>query len=155
MRSSLLILCGLLGVVGCKSMPEVTQAGPVSPLVSLERTACFGQCPIYVVSVATDGAVTFVGERFVRVTGTAKGQLSREVLAKLTARLEGSAFLSWKAAYTNQLVTDQPSANLTYKGRTIRHYQGDETAPKELTQLEDDVDALIGTSQWVAQGLTQ
>jgi hypothetical protein len=46
-------------------------------------------------------------------------------------------------------VTDNPDHRVVAsrgKARTVGHYHGDEHAPQALTQLEDDLDKLIGSS---------
>lgn len=145
MRS--LLTLGLLGLFGCATAPEVKNAPTTSLLVALERGACFGACPIYRVEVFTDGRVRFQGERFVQVTEPVEAKLSEAQLQALTARLERGGF-AWKS-YERRDATDMPTVVLTWKGQTLRHYQGDQSAPPELTQLEDDLDALIGTARWI------
>ncbi len=39
------------------------------PVITLERTACFGACPVYTLSIYADGTVVYNGERFVDVEG--------------------------------------------------------------------------------------
>src|SRR6202171_787505 len=40
--------------------------------VTLERTVCFGTCPSYLVTITSDGTVTFEGRDFVKTKGTAR-----------------------------------------------------------------------------------
>ena len=42
--------------------------------VTLERTGCFGTCPIYRVTLRRDGTLIYEGIRFVSMLGTYKGQ---------------------------------------------------------------------------------
>jgi Domain of unknown function (DUF6438) len=143
---------------GADPVPEPAKPvpGPSNGVtVELTRGACFGRCPMYTVAVSTNGDVTFKGVNFVSVKGMAKGKLGREALTKLTARLEASGFGTWKTSYENHQVTDMATVELTWNGKTIRHYLGDEKAPEALTQLENDVDALIGTAQWVSEAPTE
>src|SRR5256885_15475138 len=37
--------------------------------ITLSRTACFGTCPIYTVTISTNGTVSFEGRRFTKVQG--------------------------------------------------------------------------------------
>ncbi|MDP3570501.1 MAG: DUF6438 domain-containing protein [Archangium sp.] len=131
-------------------MKKVEAAVTTTPeaLVSLERTACYGACPIYAVSVLSDGTTRFRGERHVKVTEPVEVKLEPAALAKLKAAFETSGFEKWPD-YTRTNVSDMPSVVLTYKGHTVRHNRGDEKAPPELTALEDEVDAIIGTDRWV------
>ncbi len=80
---------GLLAV-SCKSNKEVTNAGSSSEsvndqlsnkpqlLASIERTACYGQCPMYKARFMDNGEVIYVGRRFVEKIGTYKGLISAE-----------------------------------------------------------------------------
>lgn len=156
MRTPLTLLAVL--IFGCQSSPEPKRATKVASatepvksgevLVSLERGACFGRCPVYLVEVRGDGAVHFKGERNVKITEPVDSKLDAAALAKLTARLERSGFSGW-SDFSNHQVTDMATVVLTFRGKTVRHYLGDEKAPADLTRLEDEVDALIGTARWV------
>src|SRR6185436_11964809 len=48
-----------------------TPGVPPDTSIRLERTACFGECPVYVVTIDARGNVTFEGRHFVRVEGKA------------------------------------------------------------------------------------
>ncbi len=138
---------------GCQTAPSVKKdeaAVTTAPeaLVSLERTPCFGACPVYVVSVLSDGTTRFEGKRHVKITEPVEVKLEASVLEKLKAAFEKSEFAKWPD-YTRTSVSDMPTVVLTYEGHTVRHYRGDEKAPPELTALEDEVDAIIGTDRWV------
>ncbi|MDP1829293.1 MAG: DUF6438 domain-containing protein [Archangium sp.] len=139
---------------GCQTSPGVKKDSGV--LLSLQRTACYGACPVYVVEVFSDGTLHFKGERHVKVTEPIELKLAPGVLEKLIARVDQSGFAGWNDFTTNS-VSDAPTVVLSYKGRAVRHYRGDDQAPPELTALEDEVDALLGTDRWVkgAGGETQ
>lgn len=157
----LLLLSAL--AFGCQTTPEAKPDAPVASaaapatstpskevpvLVSLQRGACFGRCPVYRVDVLTDGRVRFLGERNVEVTEPVEFKLEAAQLTAIKARLESSGFETWKDA-VNRQVTDMPTVVVTWRGKSLTHYLGDEKAPPELAKLEDDLDALIGTARWV------
>ena len=130
--------------------------------LSLERQACYGFCPMYTVSVDHKGQVTYVGERFVKLKGTYKAQLTPSQLERLWQALERAKLGQYKSEYKTMSVTDNPSAILKVSGikigarvgsKTIDHYFGDKTAPESLTRLENEVDALVGTRKWVGTGI--
>ena len=137
-------------IFGCQTSPEVKKAAVVESQVflSLQRSPCFGGCPVYLVEVSSDGTVRFKGERYVKVTEPVTVKLDAAALAKLTALVEQSDFAKWKN-YVAVTTTDMPTVVLTFRGKTVQHYRGDEKAPEALTKLEDDLDALIGTDRWV------
>lgn len=131
---------------GCQTSPAVKK--DTSVLLSLQRTACYGACPIYVVEVLGDGLLRFKGERHVKVTEPVELKLEPAALEQLTARVEQTGFAGWNDFTTNDM-SDAPTVVLTFKGHTVRHYRGDTRAPAELTALEDELDALLGTDRWV------
>lgn len=156
MRALVFVMLG--SVLGCKSTPEkapepevVKQPEVVStePVLSLKRTPCFGRCPVYTVELFADGRLHFVGDANVRERGEHDGKLTAERVSAVTMRLEASDFAKWKTSYEKHTVTDLPGAVLTWKGKTIRHYHGDESAPVDLMALETELDQLLGTSKWI------
>jgi hypothetical protein len=65
-----------------------------APVVTLERTACFGGCPVYRVSVAADGTVTFEGRAHVRQLGAASGRIPPAREEALISELEREGYYS-------------------------------------------------------------
>ena len=129
--------------------------------ITLERTACFGTCPMYKVTVNSDGTVTFNGQRFTKTTGVAKGKISREEFRQLVAEFEKINYFSLPDSYTPgtpvcpQRITDMPSANtsinLKGKAKGVMHYYGcgDKGALVQLTALETKIDEVLGTQKWI------
>ena len=130
--------------------------------LSLERQSCYGFCPMYTVSVDAQGLVTYNGDRFVKLKGIHKAQLSKNRLTRLYKALERAKLGQYKNQYKDMDVSDLPSAILKVSGlkigarvgsKTIDHYFGDKNAPESLTRLENEVDALLGTRKWVGTGI--
>ena len=123
-------------------------------VVRLERSACYGVCPAYVVEVSADGAVAYEGQGFVAVRGRASSRVSAASVAALVARFESAGFfrLDWDDP-CDRLSTDSPTSTLTFvrsgRKRTIADYHGNGCMPPVLRELEDEVDRLAGTAAWV------
>lgn len=123
--------------------------------VSLERTACFGRCPIYTVTVYGDGRTVFVGKRFVAATGERRARLSRSRVADLRAAVTRARVFTLQDRYDEMRITDLPSIKLTFRvgprTKRIYHYLGDRSAPERLRRLECQIDRLARTSRWVGK----
>lgn len=143
-----LLLLALVALAGCRTAPAPRPAA--ESLLTLQRGACFGRCPIYTVEVFADGRVRWQGERYVQQPGPAEARLAPGQLQALTARLAASGFERYAPAYEHRDWTDMAVVVLTVQGKTVRHYLGDGSAPEALTQLERDLDALVGTARWVS-----
>jgi uncharacterized protein DUF6438 len=139
------------------------QDSPVDspPAVTLQRTACFGSCPVYRVSITPAGAVTFEGTAHVRKLGTASGQIAPARLDHLLRELDEAGYFSFADRYTSadptcgRYVTDLPTVitSVTLEGRTkrIEHDQGCGAAPGALVVLERRIDEVLGSGQWTGR----
>ena len=145
----------LLGSValGDSSVPK--EGGASTPMVSLERTACYGRCPIYKVTVLRDGTVLWEGERFVKTAGKATAKLSAAAVAELAKAFAKADFFALHDKYDSYDVTDHPSAIVMFddgkRKKTVHHYHGDRSAPKALYELEEAIDYGIGTQRWIGR----
>lgn len=78
--------------------------------LELKRTACFGQCPAYSMSVNAEGLVEWQGELFVERKGKHIGKISRSAVASLYKRIQQSGFQQMKDSYDNPGISDLPSS---------------------------------------------
>jgi acetamidase/formamidase len=140
----------------------VSASGAASDdLITLERTACFGTCPIYQVTIASDGAVTFEGRQYTKTKGIAKAQISSDDFRQLVAEFEKIDYFSLPDNYAPgtavcpQMITDLPSAitsiQLNGKAKGISHYLGcgNSGALPKLSALERKIDEVAGTEKWI------
>jgi Domain of unknown function (DUF6438) len=74
-RNAALMVCLLFAFVPTPALAQAV-TDPQDVLVKLERTSCFGECPVYSVTIDGRGNVTYDGEQFVRVKGRATGRIS-------------------------------------------------------------------------------
>jgi acetamidase/formamidase len=129
--------------------------------ITLERGACFGPCPIYQVTIASDGTVTFAGRNYVKTKGTATAQIKSEDFSKLVSEFEKLNYFSLRDQYVNTsdgcngFMTDMPSAktsiSLNGRNKSVSHYygcRGPEIIPA-LTALERKIDEIAGTEKWI------
>ena len=131
---------------------------PADTLIQLQRTRCYGTCPVYRVTIDARGTATWVGEMFVRVVGTQTARIDPSQVAALLAHAERIHFFAMRDQYrgvenpdgTVISVTDQPTTivTITVNGRTkrVENYLG---APDALVEFERAIDEAAGTKQWV------
>ncbi|MEP7293122.1 MAG: DUF6438 domain-containing protein [Chloroflexota bacterium] len=148
MRKLILFFALMIAVVAV--VPAAAQERQVA--VTLERTACVGTCPVYSVTIYTDGTVEYNGERFVDVTGEQTATIDPAVVEQLVAGFEAAGYFDWNDDYTEMHVTDMPTitTSVTRNGeiKQIVRYAGDDTAPIALPYLETWIDIAANTSQW-------
>ena len=126
---SVFLSCGLI---------EKTDTSEIELIISLQRTACFGTCPIYKIEIYTDGSGTYTGTRFVENIGVSKFQLSKSDVRKILEFANKIGFSKLKDEYSEP-ITDLPTTFIQIKNKRIRNYTG---APKKLKNLEKLIDQL-------------
>lgn len=124
-----------------------------TPVMTLERTACFGMCPVYGLAVFADGTVIYLGVRHVDQPGVQMTTVDPSQVEFLAMQMADSGYFDWKDEYTWQIVTDHPYAVTTLawqeQYKEITRYDGDPTAPIGLVRFEDRIDQLVDVSQWI------
>jgi hypothetical protein len=118
-------------------------------IIAMERTECFGSCPVYTVTVDETGSVVYRGQRFVRVTGEQRTTIAPATVTALVTEFRRILFFNLQSTYTAN-VTDGPttyvSIDLDGVSKRVTDYMG---APAALRQLEKQIDDVTNTRHWV------
>jgi hypothetical protein len=123
----------------------------------LQRTACYGSCPSYSVTIHGDGRIEYNGKGRVKEIGAREGRIEKEKIRALVSVFEKMKFWGLAEDYSEtkcsgRLCTDMPTAitELSIKGMThrVKHYYGCGSAPKALFELESAIDKSANSQQW-------
>ena len=145
-----------LSVNACAPLASPSSAAPTEItfsdlVITLERTACRGTCPIYKLTIEGNGTVIYEGQDFVQVKGKQTASLSPEQIQQLISAFEQARFFTLPD-YTDQDTTDSPSVitsiTLNGKTKTVNHYYGDNSTPQGLFDLESKIDEITNSKQW-------
>lgn len=121
-------------------------ATPISA-IKLERTACFGTCPVYTVTIFSDGRIQYEGKEFVKEKGRRTGAISAREFSELAAKVEQIEFFKLQAAYRAP-VTDLPTTIVTVtRGRESKRVEDYFGAPKRLHSFEELIERTV--KSWV------
>jgi len=135
MKKLLLIFIVVSLFSGCKTIEKTSNTNSV--LLTLEKTMCRGQCPVYSLSIFENGLAQYIGKENVEKIGTYEKNLSSSEIKSLKTAFNQANFFDFEDEYT-ALVTDLPSTYISYtqNGRTkkIRDHYG---APEALKKLEE------------------
>jgi hypothetical protein len=120
--------------------------------ITLQRSRCFGSCAAYTVTVFGTGPVEFKGEDYACVLGAAETNVSASDVQRLVAGLAAVGY-ERMANFTSRDWTDHPTVIITLRtdGRihTVNHYLGDNAAPRLLRMIEERIDTVASTGQWL------
>ena len=125
--------------------------------VTLERTPCFGACPVYKLTVHRSGQVEYEGKDHVREKGPRTGSISAEDFNKLVKKIEQINFFGLNDRYDGKrpdgsgvTVTDLPTRKTTVtkenRTKTVENYF---RGPAGLNELEDLIDQVTKSAEWV------
>lgn len=116
--------------------------------ITLQKTDCFGTCPVYTIQIDGSGQAKLEGQKFFDKIGTYQKQLSKEETHQLFTAFANADFWSFKDEYTAP-VTDMPTTYVTFENHGKRKKITDYfEAPQKLKDLEALVEAIAGSGNW-------
>lgn len=135
---------------------SLTDADLKTVTIRLERTACYGNCPVYNVTIQGDGHVAYEGKANVKTTGAREGQIDQEKIKALLSQFAQAKFLSLPDYSLGKCrcrkCTDMPSAitdlRVTGVSHRVKHDYGCSCAPAALFDLESAIDKAADVEQW-------
>ncbi len=126
-----------------------------STTITFERTACYGECPAYKVTIYADGRVNYEGYGHVDIEGTQTTVINPSKVHALLYEFGKIDFFSLEDRYA-QSITDIPTFTITLKiGNKQKHVEHYGCLPQILIDLEYLIDETVGSEQWVGQNAYQ
>lgn len=145
---------GKLKVVTKKpaAKPAATKKVEAVPVIVFKRTPCFGTCPHYEATIFSDGHVSYIGYRYVALTGPHELKLPVATVNTILDDARRLNFATFEERYS-QGSTDLPATILSIRQPSgqLKTVQAEEGTPPELEALLKYVAAEI---EKVAGGTT-
>ena len=134
--------------------PEIKNLNSLQ--IRLQREACFGTCPSYMITVYGDGTVRYVGGRCVAVHGVKTEHISQDTVLALINEFRDADFFSLLNQY-NAGIVDAPSAELSLKydgyAKIVRDGNASgEGMPDKAAALFSKVDKLANVERLIGAG---
>jgi hypothetical protein len=149
MRFALIFL--IAACIACKTGKRSKQSFESSVIV-LEKTACYGKCPVYMITIYGTGKAEYEGKKNVKKLGRYEKQLSRDETMKLFRAFDASNFSDFQSEYDTG-ATDVPSTLISFLHRGYKKNIKDRMgAPEELKNLERMVEAIAESEGWTKVG---
>lgn len=151
-RRALIALVAGAALAACASVEApLPSEGPAT--ITLTRSACYGLCPSYSVTIRDTGDVRYVGEHYVNVIGEQHAVIPRADVQRLLRRFDAMGFDNLRSEYRAE-VTDLPTTTITLErdGRTksVLDYGGRMAGmPDSVGALQDEIDRVANTGRWV------
>lgn len=147
----------------CSAEQPADATRPEIKSVKLQRTACYGTCPVYTVEISSDGMVKYVGNEHVAKLGNQSANVGRDEFEFLVAAIRRVKFLSLRDTYSGPkdgcegISTDSPSIIISVQTndtqKTVDYYGGcvglELGILDRIYWLADTIDEVAGTIRWV------
>jgi hypothetical protein len=127
--------------------------------ITMERGLCLGWCPHYYLEMHGDGTIIYRGFNFVNVTGERKSHIDPAIVTELVAEFYRKGFFNLSDRYEMgektclSATTSQPYVSVSIMvnstSKTVSDYMGCSTVPSQLRYLEDRIDNVTNSSQWI------
>jgi hypothetical protein len=155
----IIVLLGLLSL-HVKS-EELDPASVVS--IRLERSACYGTCPVYSVAASRVGTLLYSGTEHVKVRGARASKIDERDFAFLATAASHIHFMSLRDRYASEtdgckeVWTDNPSVKIALqlagRSKTVSYYMGCRglAEASRISWFADTIDEMAHSSQWVRE----
>lgn len=137
MKKLAYIVFAIITIIGC----QPTQATNNDTLITLQKTACYGKCPIYKATITADGTIHYTGEKFTPYTGAITTKLAKKQLQYIVQQFEAVQFDTYSNEYANYKISDIPSIIISYKGKMIT--MRGSNLPSKLVDLTSETEKAI------------
>lgn len=151
MKKIFFVLIGIsaLAIGACTAQKKTAQKGNTSAqasaitAVKMDRTACFGRCPIYSIEVRKDGTVVYTGKRFTDHNGVYTKNIGVDNAAAIIRGFNTHRADTCKERY-DVLISDLPGINYTLSVDTGKKmiYNAN-YGPAFLKELAGDIDSRV------------
>ena len=123
----------------CFRLSESTINNQEDLIISLDKTACFGTCPVYKIKIYNSGKATYEGLKHVKKIGLHNLTISEGEKNIILTNEKKIGFSKMKDEYTEK-ITDLPTTYIMIQNKMIKDYYG---APPELKELEKKIEELF------------
>jgi len=146
-------MMAMMSVAGCKTTKKKTEVYnvPDKPIITFQKTACFGKCPVYKLEIYESGAIKLFGEKNLDKVGNYSKTLTKSEINDLKKTFLDSKFFEFNDEYTAKK-TDLPTTYISFenegKYKKIRDYSD---APEDLKKLEKLIENIVSSEGWIKQ----
>ena len=137
MKNYLLVF--ILFFSSCFNLTKQKELQSPKIIISLEKTACFGRCPVFKIIIYDKGKALYSGQKFVKKVGEHDLKFSKKEIDKILSKAKKIGFNNLKNEYSER-ITDLPTTYIMINNKKIKDYYG---APSKLKDLEKMIENIV------------
>jgi len=140
------VAIAFFSLTACASKKHITRQSKTPRMhmeyLLMERTACFGKCPVYAIELFKDGTIAYTGKRFVEDSGKYEKNIGKAAVEKIFQQFMTLRADTCRASY-DLLIADLPGINYHYNiNGEERKISNATFGPSYLRELAADIDSL-------------
>jgi hypothetical protein len=154
------VIAILTGCSGKKEIPEANTSTyvPLEVSLGLQKTMCYGSCPVFAFEVLNDGRASLTVGRFTEEVmgrhldeGKYKSTLALIDIEQIMTYAEANGYMELNDRYDDKRIMDLPVAISTINGKTVfNRFNG-----PDLDKLYSKIEGLMSKANWIAEPDTQ
>ncbi len=119
-------------------------------MIGFEKTACFGSCPVFKVSINKSGKAFWHGIANVDKIGTWEAIASKQTLEEIKDKAFSVNYFDYYSKYPVDATVVDASSTITFLriGDMVKSINNTMDAPEELSQYEEFLAEIISTLDW-------
>ncbi len=118
-------------------------------VAAIEKSPCFGKCPVYSMQIFKDGKVSYEGKMNTKKLGVFQKNITKKELKDIAKAFESAKFTTLQDIYTSEL-EDLPSTMLYYSNGSInKSVVGKENRPPQVLQLQYMLEKIADSDGWL------
>ena len=137
MKNYLLVF--ILFFSSCFNLTKQKELQSPKIIISLEKTACFGRCPVFKIIIYNNGEALYNGKKFVKKVVEYDLKVSKREIDKILSKAKKIGFNNLKNEYSER-ITDLPTTYIMINNKKIKDYYG---APSKLKDLEKMIENIV------------
>jgi len=158
-NTAYLFLCCVFFIYACTGSKQTVKSDKDFPgdaadslVAYIERSRCFGVCPVYSTKIYRSGYVLYEGKDHVQNIGRFYTWLSHQQLVNIGVKAEETGYFELMDEYRNPHLTDFPTiySEVRFRGKRkkITCYHSD--PPDNLVEVQDYIDGLFNAeTKWI------
>lgn len=149
-RFGLLLLIAF-GFFSCRTILKDTELHRLNKLVSMNVGPCYGNCPVYTITVYDNGIAAYEGERFTERRGVHIRNIGRAALKSLKQELVAANLWEFPNAFRSR-IPDLSTVTIEYfeNGRS-KVIRGKDGRPPQVLKIQELLEQIANEGDWRQQ----
>ncbi len=132
-----------------KKIPHNSSMGKNNPRIILEKTRCYGKCPIYIAKFYLKDKIEIYPKANFKVKEKSLALMKKGRLKELLNEANEIGFWNLKNEYDNKKLQDAPETFITISNRgQLKKIRIRAQAPKKLQKLVQSIEKEVTIAEW-------